>query len=53
MALFPSAEWVQVAVDKLNADQRYAQIAKNWEGDIRKRCGSTWICGMGNAAMGC
>ena len=35
MALFPSAEWVQAAVDKLNSDQRYAQIAKNWEGDIR------------------
>jgi putative sterol carrier protein len=35
MALFPSAEWVAAAVNKLNTDQHYAQIAKNWEGDIR------------------
>ncbi|OGO61260.1 MAG: hypothetical protein A2029_09355 [Chloroflexi bacterium RBG_19FT_COMBO_47_9] len=35
MALFPSAEWVQAVIVKLNSDQRYAQIAKNWEGDLR------------------
>jgi putative sterol carrier protein len=35
VALFPSGEWVQAAVDKLNSDPRYSQIAKNWEGDIR------------------
>lgn len=35
MAVFPSAEWVQAVIAKLNSDQRYAQIAKNWEGDLR------------------
>lgn len=35
MAVFPSEEWVQAVVDKLNTDERYAQIAKNWEGDLR------------------
>lgn len=35
MALFPSVEWVQAAVQKLNSDEHYAQVARNWEGDIR------------------
>ena len=35
MAKFPSPEWVQAAGEKFNSDERYAQIAKNWEGDIR------------------
>jgi putative sterol carrier protein len=35
MAHFPSAEWVQAVADKLNRDQRYAQTARNWEGDMR------------------
>jgi putative sterol carrier protein len=35
MAQFPSEAWVNAAKDKLNSDARYAQIAKNWEGDIR------------------
>jgi putative sterol carrier protein len=33
-AIFPSAEWLQAFKDKLNSDQRYAQVAKNWEGDM-------------------
>ncbi len=32
--LFPSPEWLQVLFDKLNSDARYAQIARNWEGDM-------------------
>jgi putative sterol carrier protein len=32
---FPSAEWMQVIKYKLNNDEKYAQIAKNWEGDLR------------------
>jgi putative sterol carrier protein len=35
MASFPSQEWVQAAFEKLNSDPHYAQVAKNWEGDIR------------------
>ncbi len=31
---FPSAEWLQSLMDKLNSDERYAQIARNWEGDM-------------------
>jgi putative sterol carrier protein len=34
MAPFPTAEWVSVLMDKLNTDERYAQIARNWEGDM-------------------
>ncbi len=34
MAKFPSAEWVQALMEKLNTDERYAQIARNWEGDL-------------------
>ena len=33
-AIFPSPEWLQILSDKLNSDERYAQIAKNWEGDM-------------------
>ena len=32
---FPSPEWMQVIKDKLNTDEHYAQVAKNWEGDMR------------------
>lgn len=35
MAQFPSAEWVKTLMDKINSDARYAQIAANWEGDMR------------------
>jgi len=33
--IFPSKEWIQVIKDKLNTDEHYAQVAKNWEGDLR------------------
>jgi putative sterol carrier protein len=33
-AVFPSAEWLKEFEEKLNTDERYAQIAKNWEGDM-------------------
>ena len=33
-ARFPSEEWLQGLKTKLNSDERYAQIAKNWEGDL-------------------
>jgi putative sterol carrier protein len=32
--IFPSPEWLQTLSDKLNSDESYAQIAKNWEGDM-------------------
>lgn len=32
--MFPSAEWLEELKLKLNSDQKYAQIAKNWEGDL-------------------
>jgi putative sterol carrier protein len=32
--IFPSPEWLQALYDKLNSDERYAQIAKTWEGDM-------------------
>ncbi len=35
MALFPSDGWVKALMDKLNTDERYAQIASKWEGDMR------------------
>lgn len=33
-AIFPSAEWLQGLESKLNSDEKYSQIAKNWEGDL-------------------
>lgn len=33
-AIFPSPEWLQNLSDKLNSDEHYAQIARNWEGDM-------------------
>src|SRR5512134_1873013 len=33
-AVFPSEEWLKDLEAKLNSDQRYAEIAKNWEGDL-------------------
>lgn len=35
MAIFPTEQWVSKVVEKLNTDDRYAKIAKNWEGDLR------------------
>ncbi len=34
MAKFPTPEWIQALMDKLNTDERYAQVAHNWEGDM-------------------
>jgi putative sterol carrier protein len=33
-AIFPSEEWLKELETKLNTDKKYADIAKNWEGDI-------------------
>ena len=33
-AIFPSQEWLKSLEEKLNSDARYADIAKNWEGDL-------------------
>jgi Putative sterol carrier protein len=33
-AVFPTAEWLKEFEEKLNSDERYAQIARNWEGDM-------------------
>jgi putative sterol carrier protein len=33
-ATFPSSEWLQGLETKLNSDEKYAQIARNWEGDL-------------------
>jgi putative sterol carrier protein len=33
-ALFPSEAWLKELEAKLNSDQRYNQIARNWEGDL-------------------
>lgn len=33
-AKFPSMEWLQALKEKLNADEKYAQVAKKWEGDM-------------------
>lgn len=34
-AVFPTPEWMQATKDKFNTDKQYAQIARNWEGDLR------------------
>lgn len=33
-SIFPSEEWLKQLETKLNSDQRYAEIARNWEGDL-------------------
>jgi putative sterol carrier protein len=33
-AIFPSEEWLQGLEIKINSDAKYAEIAKNWEGDL-------------------
>jgi putative sterol carrier protein len=33
-AIFPSEEWLKGLKSKLNEDKKYAEIAKNWEGDL-------------------
>jgi CubicO group peptidase (beta-lactamase class C family) len=35
MAKFPTAEWLQELVDKLNSDENYARVAHNWEADMK------------------
>ncbi len=34
MATFPNEAWLQALMEKLNSDEKYAQIARNWEGDM-------------------
>jgi putative sterol carrier protein len=34
MAEFPTGEWLQALMEKLNTDEKYAQVARNWEGDM-------------------
>jgi putative sterol carrier protein len=34
MAIFPTAEWVSMLMDKLNTDEHYRHIAHKWEGDM-------------------
>ena len=33
-AIFPSEEWLKGLEVKINTDKKYADIAKNWEGDL-------------------
>ena len=33
-AIFPSEEWLKELEVKLNSDEKYGEIAKNWEGDL-------------------
>lgn len=35
MAKFPTAEWLQALVEKLNSDENYARVAHNWEADMK------------------
>ena len=34
MAIFLTEEWLRTFGEKLNTDPKYAEIAKNWEGDV-------------------
>jgi len=33
-AVFPSEEWLKGLETRINSDEKYAEIAKNWEGDL-------------------
>jgi putative sterol carrier protein len=33
-AIFPSSQWLDAFQEKLNRDERYNDIARNWEGDL-------------------
>jgi putative sterol carrier protein len=33
-AIFPSEEWLRDLEKRLNSDDKYSEIAKNWEGDL-------------------
>lgn len=32
--VFPSAEWLDSVMKKLNSDEKYARVARQWEGDM-------------------
>ena len=34
MAIFPTDDWLIAMMEKLNTDEKYANIARNWEGDM-------------------
>ena len=34
MAIFPTEEWLNAFMEKLNSDENYARIASRWEGDM-------------------
>jgi len=33
-AIFPSVEWLKELEVQLNTDEKYADVARNWEGDL-------------------
>ncbi len=33
-SIFPSLDWLKEFENKLNSDEHYAQVAKNWQGDM-------------------
>jgi len=33
-AIFPTEDWLKAFETKLNSDEQYARIAKDWEGDL-------------------
>src|SRR5689334_12461118 len=35
--LFPSDEWIKTLMDRLNSSATYAEVARNWEGDLTFR----------------
>lgn len=35
MSTFPSLEWITAAMERLNQDEDYARVAKNWEDDLK------------------
>jgi putative sterol carrier protein len=34
MAKFPTDDWLTALMEKLNTDEKYAHVARNWEGDM-------------------
>lgn len=34
MAIFPEEKWLFALKDKLNTDEKYKHVARNWEGDM-------------------
>lgn len=35
--IFPSGGWLKAMDEKLNSDSQYAEIAKNWEGNLKEQ----------------